>query len=156
MTEDDNDTTTPGLRKEDYEALALFRRTLRRFLRFTEEGARGAGLTPQQHQALLAVKGQPGRDWLTIGELADALQLRHHSVVALVDRCVAADLLQRRTDLTDRRQVRVHLTTRGESILEQLSRHNLRELQQLRAALNAAVLNAEVRLAPHDRHAPGG
>lgn len=140
--EAENEESEPPvpLRKEDYEALAHFRYTLRRFLHFTEEGARAAGLTPQQHQALLAVKGRPDREWVTIGELAEALQIRHHTAVELVDRCVTSDLLARETAPDDRRQVRIHITPHGEEILERLSRRNLRELIHLRGALNAAAL----------------
>ncbi len=121
--------------KSDYEALAAFRYALRRFLRFTEEGARAAGLTPQQHQLLLAIKGRPGRSWTSIGELAEALQLRHHTAVGLVDRCEEARLIGRVVDPSDRRQVRVLLTTKGERILERLSSRNRQELETLRRAL---------------------
>jgi Transcriptional regulators len=141
---------SPALRKEDYEALAFFRRTLRRFLHHTEDGARAAGLTPQQHQCLLAIKGQPERDWMTIGEVADALQLRHHTTVALADRCEAAGLLRREPAPQDRRQVRLYLTEQGEAILEQLTRYNLRELRLLRRALDAAALTRENAAAPDD------
>jgi DNA-binding MarR family transcriptional regulator len=121
--------------KLDYEALAAFRAALRRFLRFTEEGARAAGLTPQQHQLLLAVKGQPGRDWVSIKEVAEALQVRHHAAVGLVDRCEGAGLVRRVADPHDRRQVRVVLTGAGEKVLERLSARNRRELETLREAL---------------------
>src|SRR5262252_5341049 len=107
--------------KTDYETLAAFRYALRRFLRFVEEGARAAGLTPQQHQLLLAIKGRPGRDWATVGELAGVLHLRHHTTVGLVDRCQRARLVQRRPNPADRRQVRVELTARGERLLARLS-----------------------------------
>ena len=121
--------------KVDYEALAAFRYALRRFLRFSEEGARAAGLTPQQHQLLLAVKGQPGRDWMSITELAEALQIRHHTAVGLVDRCEGARLIQRAPDPDDRRQVRIFVTAKGERILGRLSARNRRELETLRQAL---------------------
>src|SRR5436305_6662661 len=84
--------------KSEYEALAAFRAALRRFLHFSEQGAREAGLTPQQHQLLLAVKGQPGRDWATVSDLAEALQISHHAAVGLVDRCARAELAQRVPD----------------------------------------------------------
>ncbi len=79
--------------KADYEALHAFRYALRRFLHFSEEGARAAGLTAQQQQLLLAVKGQPGRDWATITDLAESLQILHHAAVGLVDRCERAGLV---------------------------------------------------------------
>src|SRR5262249_27012707 len=127
--------------KADYETLAAFRYALRRFLRFTEEGARAAGLTPQQHQLLLAIKGRPGRSWTSIGELAEALQLRHHTAVGLVDRCEESRLIRRVVDPSDRRLVRVLLTPRGERILERLSSRNRRELETLRRALRPASLH---------------
>src|SRR5919201_6359039 len=88
--------------KSDYEALAAFRYALRRFLRFSEQGARAAGLTPQQHQILLAIKGQPGREWASISDLAEGLQVRHHAAVGLVDRCERAGLARRPPDPDDR------------------------------------------------------
>ena len=84
---------TKQLSKSQYEMLAAFRYALRQFLHFSEEAAHAAGITPQQHQALLAVKGFRGRDCVTVGELAERLQLRHHSAVGLVDRLVAEGLM---------------------------------------------------------------
>jgi DNA-binding MarR family transcriptional regulator len=131
--------------KAEYEALHGFRHALRRFLRFSEDGARAAGLTAQQHQLMLAVKGQPGRDWASVGDLAESLQIRHHAAVGLVDRCVRADLVERRPDPDDRRQVRVSLTAKGEMLLAGLSTRNQRELRALRRALSAASLEAVSR-----------
>lgn len=132
-----------NITKSDYEALAAFRYNLRRFLHFTEEGARQAGLTPQQHQLLLAVKGQPGKDWASISELAEALQIKHHAAVMLTDRTASGGWIQRTQDPTDRRQVRVSLTQNGEEVLARLSERNLRELRQLRQALQLDFLNPE-------------
>lgn len=106
--------------KAQYEVIAEFRYQLRRFVRHSEELAQAAGITPLQYQLLLQTQSEPGRDWVTIGELAERLQSRHHGVVALVDRCVAAGLVQRRTGRADRRQVEIHLTTKGRRILEKL------------------------------------
>jgi DNA-binding MarR family transcriptional regulator len=131
--------------KADYEALHAFRHALRRFLHFSEEGARAAGLTAQQHQLLLAVKGQPGRDWATITELAESLQIRHHAAVGLVDRCERAGLVVRAQDPIDRRQVRVSLTDKGEGILAGLSTRNRRELLTLRQALRPLLLEEVAR-----------
>jgi DNA-binding MarR family transcriptional regulator len=128
------------IRKADYESLHAFRHAIRRFLRFSEQGARSAGLTPQQHQLMLAVKGQSGRDWATITELAESLQIRHHAAVGLVDRCERAALVQRAQDPRDRRQVRVSLTEKGERILAGLSTRNLKELDALRLALQPPFL----------------
>jgi len=124
-----------GICKEDYEALARFRYLLRRFMRVTEETARAAGLTPQQHQLLLAIKGQPNRDWSSITELARSMQLRHHAVGGLVDRSESAGLVRRTTDPGDRRVVRVALTEDGEKMMSALSERNLAELDILRNAL---------------------
>lgn len=122
----------PTLRKvtqEQYETLATFRFALRQFLRFSEEAAKTAGLTPQQHQALLAIKGFPGRSRVSIGELAERLQIAHHSAVGLVDRLMAEKLVKRETSKEDRRQVDVTLTKRGESLLEALSSAHHEELR---------------------------
>ena len=119
------------VRKEDYVAVGTFRKALRRFLRFAEEGAKEAGFTPQQHQVLLAVQSHADRDWATVGEIADSLQLKHHATVGLVDRCQSAGLVNRSTDLRDRRIVRVSLTAKGSEILHRLTQRNLHELRAL-------------------------
>lgn len=119
------------LGKEQYETLAAFRYALRRFIHFSEEAARATGITPQQHQALLAIKGFPGRDAVTVGDLAERLQLRHHSVVGLVDRLVVEKLVMRVPAKEDRRQVLVQLTPRGEKTLAMLSALHREQLQQI-------------------------
>jgi DNA-binding MarR family transcriptional regulator len=119
----------PG--KAEYEILASFRYALRQFLRFSEESARSCGLEPQQHQALLSVKGYPGRDRITIGELAERLQVRHHSAVGLVNRLVRNQLLIREVAPVDHRQVFIMLTPRGDALLEQLSESHKQELRRL-------------------------
>jgi DNA-binding MarR family transcriptional regulator len=133
-----------ALRKSDYVALAGFRAALRRFLRVSEDRARAAGLTPRQHQLLLAVKGQPERDWCSISELAEALQVTHHAAVGLVDRCERAELVRRDPDSDDRRLVRVSLTPHGEELLARLSRQNQSELRVLQQALNLPFLREGV------------
>jgi len=122
---------TKQLSKSQYEMLAAFRYALRQFLHFSEEAANVAGTTPQQHQALLAVKGFPGRDWVTVGELAERLQLRHHSAVGLVDRLVAERLVARTPSARDRRQVYVQLTSRGENVLGRLSFAHSEQLKRI-------------------------
>jgi DNA-binding MarR family transcriptional regulator len=117
--------------KADYETLAAFRYALRQFLHFSEEAAGEVGLTPQQHQALLAIKGYPGRDYVTISELAERLQIRHHSAVGLVDRLEAQNLVARRDAEADRRQVYVTVTSRGLNLLEQLAAAHRTELQRI-------------------------
>jgi DNA-binding MarR family transcriptional regulator len=115
----------------EYEMLASFRHALRRFLSFSEEAARGVGLTPQQHQALLAIKGSPAPGEATVGDLAEALQIKHHSAVGLVDRLVEQDLAARVPAAGDRRQVLVTLTAHGLGLLAELTsvhRHELRRI----------------------------
>lgn len=116
--------------KSHYETLASLRHALRRFLAFSQGAARDAGLTPQQHQALLAIKGFPGRDYTSVSELAERLHLRHHSAVGLVDRLVRRGLLRRAPSREDRRRVEVRLSARGESLIERLSAVHLSELRQ--------------------------
>lgn len=123
------------LKKSDYTALAKFRSSLRRFLHETSEAARELGVTPQQHQVMLSIKGMQGRNWLSISELAESMQVRHHSMVALVDRCEKAGIVQRTRGTADRRVARVSLTADGEKIIEKLSSENRQELNRLRTAM---------------------
>ena len=111
----------PVLGKAQYEALSEFRFQLRRFLRFSEDAARAEGLTPLQYQLLLHVRGFPGRDWATVGELSLRLQTQQHGVVALLTRCEDLKLLKRRRSESDKRQVEVHLTRKGEQHLARLA-----------------------------------
>lgn len=130
------------LRKADYVALARFRATLRRFLHHSDEGARQAGVTPQQHQLVLAIKGSE-REWATVAEVAEALQIRHHAAVGLANRCEEAGLIARTPDPNDRRQVRLTVTERGEEILSRLAEHNRGELEALRLALALEFLQGD-------------
>ena len=120
--------------KAEYERLAAFRYNLRHFLRFSESAARSVGLTSRQYQALLAIKGFPARDCLTVGELAEQLQITHHSAVGLVDRLVRQNLVSRDAGTQDRRQVFVKLTARGGEVLERLASAHKEELRRLSAA----------------------
>ena len=113
----------------DFIAMAELRYQIRRFLRFSENAARKAGIEPQQHQLLLAVKGLPKKLKPTIGVLAERMQLQHHSAVELVDRLVDRGFLLRLRATDDRRQVLVKLTHDGEEFLKKLSMHHLEELQ---------------------------
>jgi len=126
---------------EEYEALAAFRYVLRQFLAFSESAAAGVGLTPQQHQALLAVKGFPGPEPMTIGALAERLRIRHHSAVGLVDRLAAHGLLARRPGRLDRRQVHLALTAAGTRVLARLSAVHRGELRRVRRHLIALLEN---------------
>jgi DNA-binding MarR family transcriptional regulator len=133
------------LSKQDFEALAEFRFGIRRYLRFSEEIVRGHGLTPQHYQLLLALKGFPGREWATMREVADRLQLRHHSVVELVNRAQKQGLVVRAPDPTDARAVRVELTEDGQSILGRLSALHRDELRRMGTALALPDFGQHVR-----------
>jgi DNA-binding MarR family transcriptional regulator len=126
---------SPPLTKDDFEALARFRFGIRRHLRFSEETVRRHGTTPQQYQLMLALKGFPGREWATVRELADRLQLRHHSVVELVDRAQVEELVRRDADPDDARAVRVTLTDRGEQLLARLTALHRDELRRMDSVL---------------------
>jgi DNA-binding MarR family transcriptional regulator len=119
----------------DYRALAEFRYLLRQFLAFSEAAAKAAGLTPRQHQALLAIKGFPPDRPVSIHDLAARIGIRHHSAVELVDRLVQGGTLTREPDPCDRRRVRLVLTPAAEQRLRALSATHLEELRRLRPAL---------------------
>jgi DNA-binding MarR family transcriptional regulator len=126
---------TRQLSTGDYEQLLRFRTGLRRFLRWSEAAATAAGLTPAQHQLLLAIRGHAGRAEPTIGDVADALLLRHHSAVGLVDRAEAAGLVRRHVDRDDARVVRLTLTAAGSRRLANLTDAHLDELAVLSSTL---------------------
>ncbi|WP_029002016.1 MarR family winged helix-turn-helix transcriptional regulator [Azohydromonas australica] len=137
---------TAPVTKADYELLSEFRYQLRRFMRFSEDAVQGEGVTPLQYQLMLHLKGFPGREWATIGELAERLQAQHHGVVALVTRCESAGLVQRVTGAVDRRQVEVHLTKRGEQCIARLAalhRTELRSLSNVFSVRNIGAFNDE-------------
>jgi len=138
-------------------SLARFRYALRKFLNAGDAGARDLGLTPQQHQLLLGVAGFNGKGWASIGELAEFLQLRHHSVVGLVDRVVAAGLVERRPNPENRREVEVHLTPSGIETVRALYPHHRRDLHALRRILNLYILEQEgkVVMRPKTRRGRG-
>jgi DNA-binding MarR family transcriptional regulator len=121
--------TNTDMLSADYQALAEFRYQIRRFIRFSEQVARTAGIEPQQHQLLLAVKGLPPDKKATIGELAERLQLQHHSTVELVDRLSEGGFVERQRDEEDQRRVLVCLTPRGEELLQGISSFTLAELR---------------------------
>jgi len=126
----------PPLAKAEFEALAEFRYQLRRFLRFSEEVTRESGITPLQYQLMLQIKGFPGRDWATIGELAERLQAKHHGVVALVSRCESLGLVQRQASTSDLRRVEIRLTPEGERCASRLARLHRDELSALQGLLD--------------------
>lgn len=122
--------------KAEYEKLASFRYALRQFLRFSETAAREAGITPRQHQALLAIAGHPGREQAMMSELAERLQLRHHTTVELIDRMAAQELVVREPGVEDRRYVYVSLTPQGHDVLARLSVAHREELKRIGPQLN--------------------
>jgi DNA-binding MarR family transcriptional regulator len=125
---------------EVYRTLADFRFLIRRFLTFSQEAARQAGLSPRHHQALLVIKGFPPDGAApTIGDLADRLCIRHHSTVELVDRLAEGGLIERFHDEHDRRRVFLKLTAAAEQQLAGLSATHLEELHRLRPALLAIL-----------------
>jgi DNA-binding MarR family transcriptional regulator len=120
----------------DYQRLLDFRKELRRFLRWSEQSARNVGLTPAQHQLLLAIKGHlDGAP--TISDVADDLMLRHHSVSELIDRAATAGLVDRQTDPDDRRLTRLQVTPEGEAVLRRLTRQHVAEIQRLAPIIEA-------------------
>jgi DNA-binding MarR family transcriptional regulator len=123
----------------EYQALAEFRYQLRRFLRFSEQAARAAGLEPQQHQLLLAIKGLPEGKQATISALAERLQIAHHSAVELIDRLVERGFIQRCRGEGDQRWVFVALTSQGEEVLRNLSLAHRAELRSADPALVQAL-----------------
>jgi DNA-binding MarR family transcriptional regulator len=131
------------LADQDYRTLARFRHALRVFLRFSEEAARDEGLTPNQHQLLLAIRGFPGDVDPTISDAADLLQLQHHSVVELVARAVEAGLVTRQVDADDRRRQRLGLTPRGRRVLERLSATHRDELRRFRGEMSELLRELE-------------
>jgi len=127
----------------EYRALAEFRYQIRRFLQFSAEAARAHGLEPQQHQLLLAIKGLPDSARPTIGELAERLQIRHHSAVELVNRLAGHGAVRREQASGDHREVLIRLTRGGEALLRRLSLAHHDELETsgplLAKALTAAI-----------------
>lgn len=131
---------THEISQAEYRALAEFRYELRRFLHFSEQAARAVGLEPQQHQLLLAIKGLPQGRLASVGELAERLQIQHHSAVELVDRMVERKLIERQRDEQDQRRVLLSLTPYGEEVLKKLTLLHRTELRSTGPAL-VNVLN---------------
>jgi DNA-binding MarR family transcriptional regulator len=123
----------------DFERLAEFRYLLRHFMIFSEDAAEETGLTAQQHQALLAIKGFGGDKPMTIGDVAERLGIRHHSAVGLVDRLLSKSLVKRRHGAQDRRQVLLTLTPKAEALLTRLSAAHRDELKRLAPLLQTLL-----------------
>jgi DNA-binding MarR family transcriptional regulator len=140
------------LKTEDYRALHAFRFQINRFLHFSEEAARTEGLEPRQHQLMLAVQASAGGQ-PTVGEIAEQLFIRHNSAVELADRLVERGLAQRIREGSDRRQVRIRLTSKGEEKLRRLSGEHRDELRRTGPMLASALSEALARLSTEEVHA---
>lgn len=134
-----DDASQGELSKAEYEQLAQFRHSIRQLAHQTELAVRALGITPQQYQVLLAIKGMPGRQWASISEIAERLQIRHNAVIGLVNRAEARGLMRRGQDgdQHDRRVVQVHLTPSGERLLTELATTLRQERLHVRAALES-------------------
>ncbi len=128
------------LAKQEYEALSEFRYQLRRYLHFSEKAVRAEQLTPLQYQLMLHLRGFPGRDWATVGELAERLQIQAHGAVALITRCEEGAWVRRVLSTQDKRQVEVHLTERGARVLEKLAGLHQIELRSLQQVFQVGLL----------------
>jgi DNA-binding MarR family transcriptional regulator len=140
----------------DYRALAQFRYEIRKFLAFSEGAARAAGIEPQQHQALLAIKGLPAGLEPTIGALAERLCVQHHTAVALVDKLERHGWATRRRAESDRRQVRLTLTPEGSAILATLSELHREQLGTAGAGMVQAldvIINVQAEKLPRAKRA---
>lgn len=130
------------LTKAQFEALSEFRYQLKRFLHFSETAAKELGLTPLQYLSLLHIQGYLWRNWASVGELAERLQMSHHATVALLTRCEELDLVERRKNENDKRKVDVHLTDKGREYLQQLAQQHKTELQSLQNTFQVARITA--------------
>jgi len=140
MTNDDkNEMGDRGIMQADYTALAEFRYVLRCFLEFSENAAKEVGLTPRQHQALLAIKGYGRGKPISVGDLAGRLRIRHHSAVELANRLSDGGLVVRSQDEEDQRRVLLSLTARAEEHLAELSAAHLDELARIEPMLRRVL-----------------
>ena len=133
----------PDISQADYQRLSEFRYLIRRFLEFSQIQANDAGLTPRQHQALLAIKGYPGGGPVTVGDLAERLRIRHHSAVELVNRLAEAGLVVRDQDKADNRRVLLQLTPLADDRLADLSATHLDELSRIEPMLRRLLSRHE-------------
>ena len=128
-----------ALTDRDYKVLAAFRCELRGFLARSETIARGIGVPPQQHQALLAVRGYDGEEPMTVGALAECLFIKHHTTVELVDRLVDRGLLTREEDPHDRRRITLRLTPQAHGVLAELTEAHVEEIHRLAPLLKTVL-----------------
>jgi DNA-binding MarR family transcriptional regulator len=139
------------LSKREFEKLAQFRYQLRRFLRFSEEVTHQRGVTTLQYLLMLQIKGFPGREWATVGELAERLQAQPHGVVSLITRCETSGLVFRQASESDRRRVEVRLTAAGEACLDELAQLHRAELVALRNEFAVPDLRSQAEAQPVKR-----
>jgi len=128
-----------NISSQDYAALAELRYQIRRFVRFSEEVSRNTGLKPQQHQLMLTLKGLSECTRPCVGEIAERLQIKHHSTVELIDRLAAARYVRRHRGGANRREVLLTLTRKGENVFQKLSLQHLAELRVQGPALFTAL-----------------
>ena len=132
-----------NLRPEDYDALGAFRYAMRKFLRFSKEALAAAKLTTEQYEALLAVKTRSNSEGITVGELSERLQVKHHTTVTLLDKLVARRLVVRRRASEDRRRVHIKLTSRGGSVLARMAALHRREIRHRSSEMIEALKRLE-------------
>ncbi|MCH4562698.1 MarR family winged helix-turn-helix transcriptional regulator [Halomonas sp. EGI 63088] len=137
------DSRPDALTKQDFERLSHFRYRLRCFQRHSEDICRDHGLTSLQYQLLLHLKGFEGREWATVGELAERLQAKHHGTVALVGRCEEAGLVERRPGRADRRRMEVHLLEKGSALVARIAAQHQPELRHLQQEFHLPGWGAE-------------
>lgn len=137
------DKTATVPHQSDYQLLADFRSTLRQFAAFSEHAALSLGLTAQQHQALLAIKGSQNGISLHVGEIAERLLIKPNTAAELVNRLAKLNWVERREDPVDRRRIDVTLTPKAEALLEQLSQAHLNELRSMRPLLKRLLARVE-------------
>ena len=131
------------LSSADYELLASFRHALRQFLHFSEEASRATGVPPHQHQAMLAIAGTMERESVTVGELAELLQIKHQSAVGLANRMESKGWVQKRHSPTDNRQVFISLTPTGRRVLDDLSAAHKAEIARISPTLKEILNNLD-------------
>lgn len=142
------DAPVSEFQKEDYTQLAEFRYRLRKFLGFSESAAIAHGVSAQQYQAMLAIQGSPGKDWLSVGELAEQMQVAHHSAGGLVKRMESQNLVRKTSSGDDRRSVQIRLTAKGLKILEKLIHAHKLELAVAGPELVDVLTRAATRMNP--------
>ncbi|CUX64223.1 MULTISPECIES: MarR family winged helix-turn-helix transcriptional regulator [Agrobacterium] len=125
--------------QSEYEALAVFRHTLKKFMDFSTSAAQAAGVPPQQHQALLAIKGLPLGEVMTVGLLAERLLIAPHSATELAGRLLSGGFITREADPSDRRRQTLQLTEKADQAMAHLSAIHLTEIREMAPQLIAIL-----------------